>query len=109
MTDKKFVPADWIAAGYTRFEANDMNPHAEFMLQKAIRDEDGSRKRYFITVGVYDYEKFKHKTPLRWGFQPETQFTREVTMSVTLHTSDPAVAEAEFHSLWLSLGKPYYE
>lgn len=108
MSKKEFVPADWLAAGYTRFEANDMNPHAEFMVQKAIRDEDG-RKRYYITTGVYDYEKFKHKAPTRWGFSPEVQFTRDVTMSVTLHTSSPEVAEAEFHSLWLSLGKPYYE
>lgn len=109
MSDKEFVPADWLAAGYRRFEANDMNPQAAFMVQKAICDEDSGRKRYFITVGVYDYEKFKHKAPTRWGFSPEVQFTRDVTMNVSLHTSDPEVAEAEFNALWLSLGKPYYD
>ena len=110
MSNKDFVPQDWIQAGYTRFESNkDMNPNESFSLQKRIRDEETGNTRYFITVGVYDYEAFLDKAPYRWGFQPYVQFTRDVTMNVSLHTSDPAVAEAEFHALWLAIGKPCYD
>lgn len=107
---KVFLPADWIAAGYTRFESNkDMNPSESFFVQKRIRDESTGSTRYFITVGVYDYDEIKVKIPYRWGFSPSVQFTRDVTMNVTLHTFDPAVAEAEFHALWLALGQPCYD
>lgn len=108
MTDKKvFVPADWLAAGYTRFESNkDMNPHEAFMVQKRVVDEDTGRTRYFITVGVYDFDHIS-QIPYRWGFSPKVQFNREVTMDVSLHASDPAVAEAEFDALWIAIGKPY--
>ena len=109
MSNKDFVPQDWLQAGYTRFESNkDMSPNEEFMVQKRVIEDGTGRTRYFITVGVYDFDKFK-SVPYRWGFSPKVQFQRDVTLDVTAHTSDPAVAEAEFEALWVALGKPYYE
>lgn len=109
MSKKDFVPADWIAAGYRRFESNGIvRPNESFMLQKRVMEEDTGRTRYFISVGVYDHDDLP-QIPYRWGFQPEVQFTRDVIMNVSLHTSDPAVAESEFEALWIALGKPYSE
>lgn len=104
---KLFVPLDWIQAGYVRFDS--INPSEKFMVQKRIRDEETGNTRYFITVGVYDMSEFGDKVPYQWGFSPTVQFTREVTTTITIATHDPAVAEKEFHDLWVSLGKPCYD
>lgn len=107
MAWNEIIPDDWIAAGYRRAESNKAtNPNESFMLQKRVIEEDTGRTRYFITVGVYDFESHKNM-PYRWGFSPRVQFSRDVTLDVTLHTDDPFVAEAEIAALWVAIGKPY--
>lgn len=104
---QEFTPEDWIAAGYTRFEKNPaMDGYALFGLQKCVRDEDGSNKRYYITVMVYDLREMNGRT---WGFSPKVQFNHEVTTDISLHTDDPKVAEERFDVLWKALDRPYYE
>ena len=103
---KEFTPQDWIAAGYTRFEASDMRPGEDFFVQKRIRDENGD-VLYHITVSVTDVSKIPGvQLPHRWGFTPRVDFRCEPTVEVAVHTSDPEVAEAKFHDLWVFLGKP---
>lgn len=107
MAKNEIVPDDWIAAGYRRYESNKIiNPNVSFMVQKRVFEEDTGITRYFISVDVYDYEG-KKNMPYRWGFSPRVQFSRDVTLDVTLHTDDPFVAEAEIAALWVAIGKPY--
>lgn len=107
------IPEDWIKSGYRRFELCDnlLNKSADFGLQKRFDDEKG--KRYFITVYVYDWEKYPQHIGERFGFMPTVNFALgndkpfyDISMNGTF---DIAECETKMERLWIHFGKPYYE
>lgn len=120
ISEKEFTLADWISAGFERLEVNkDSRPNESFMVVKSVVDEESGKPCYFIIVGVSDYAEFYgeqvagfgippkvDRAPSRWGFAPRVQFRADVTLEVSVNTSDPAIAEAKFAAIWAGLGKP---
>lgn len=107
---------DFLDAGYKKFQqAKETIKMADWGLQKCIRDDLG--KRYHITIYVYSYAKYQHRTPglKDFGFSPEVQFREGElynTVDVSYHTNDDTkVFEIEqfFADIWETLDCPYYE
>lgn len=104
---------DWIDAGYKRFELTDrlLNKNADFGLQKSFRDEQG--KKFYITVYVYDRDKYPNKYKVdRYGFMPTANFDLRdnqpffnVDMNGTFTIEE---CEAWFERMFEFFGRPYY-
>ena len=103
----------FLQSGYKKF-SNTLN-NGDYGLQRKVVDDKGIR--YFITVTVYEYEKYRFKIPdiKPFGFQPEVQFSETETspcFDVIYHVNeDTTVKDIEqfFDRIWLSVGQPYDE
>lgn len=110
---------DWTDRGYKRYEISqqirDFHKSADFMLQRRIDDEYG--KKYFITVYVYDRNRYpaeiRERLNERYGFMPTVHFELgddkpffAIEMNA-INTIDEV--EDYFENFWLLLQKPYYE
>jgi len=107
-------PEDWIDKGYKRFELVDglFDRNADFVLQKCFKDEQG--KKFYITVYVYDRDKYLIKDhPDRYGFMPTAQFElRDNKPFFNLEMNGTfTIDECErwFEDAFRFFGSPYYE
>lgn len=50
------IEQKWVVAGYKKYDCTHWKKHADFALQKCVRDTEGS-KLYFINVFAYDWTK----------------------------------------------------
>ena len=113
MKKRYLTPEDWIKAGYRKFEGGSCRlNNSDFGLQKLIDDKKG--ERYYITVSVYDWNKYPaHRDGGRYGYSPEVQFreTKDFpTVNLTVWERE-SVTEVEkvVDHIWKSVGKPYYD
>ncbi len=107
---------EFLLNGYKRFDGGSaILKHADYLLQRCIRDEKG--KKYYLTVYVYvrNYSRYisSDDKRLELGFMPEVQFREDgvtPTIDVTFHNDESTTLEsmeAFFESMWVHLGKPY--
>jgi len=108
---------DWIDQGYKKFNST-FKEHADFGLQKLIKDEVG--KKYYSTVWVYENSK---KSYFREGmkaisFAPDVQFRvykdgeelPTVNIELILNKfSTIEQIEGMIEMYWIASGKHYYE
>lgn len=47
---------NWIDVGYKKYSCKHWKEHADYLLQKCVRDREGN-KTYFINVYAYDWSK----------------------------------------------------
>lgn len=105
---------DWTDAGYKMFDVkvSYINRNADFGLQKCISDDKG--KKYYITVYVYDREKYSgdYNVVDRYGFMPTVHFDlrdNQPFFNVDMN-GNFTINECElwFEGLFEFFGKPYY-
>jgi len=104
---------DFIKAGYKRFKSGDWNS-SDFGLQKLYSDEKG--KKYFITLWVYDFSKYKNFTDEnKIRFSPDVQFSmnngeRRITINLCINDDDTVeYIEKFYEDLWNSFNCDYYQ
>jgi hypothetical protein len=104
---------DFIKAGYKRFDSDGWND-SDFGLQKLFSDEKG--KKYFITLWVYDFSKYKKVTSEnKIRFSPDVQFTmdngdRRVTINLHINDDDTVeYIEKFYEDMWYSFKSDYYQ
>lgn len=103
---------DFLINGYKRFDGGSAQlKHADYLLQRCIRDEIG--KKYFITVYVYDFSRYNQPHLKGLSFMPDVQFREGgvcPTIDVTYIDDESTTLESMetfFENLWVHLGKPY--
>jgi len=106
--------SDFLLNGYKRFDGSSAAlKHADYLLQRCIRDDKG--KKYYITVYVYNYDACNHPHLKGLSFMPEVQFREDgvcPTVDITYHDdryTTLEMLENFFESLWVHLGRPYDE
>ncbi len=80
------TPEDFLASGYRKFPNSGFN-HSVYGLQKTVKDSEGN-KAYFLTIWVYDFQKYQALRGHRWGFESDViLYPRELSNGLVIKTS----------------------
>jgi hypothetical protein len=103
--------AAFLAAGYREWYAGHAPKSTPFLLQRGIRDADGTRL-YFVHAWAYDRSDYLPERPFGLAF--DAQFNGHADQSPTFnvelfdHGQGPADVEAFFARLYAAMGcEPY--
>ena len=100
-----------LAAGYRPFKQKNIKEFTNSFYQKRFDDEKG--KRYFITIGEYDYRKYLDRIPALpdFSYSPDGQFkSNGVAFEIEMLTPESVEQmEAFFERMWADMKCDYYE